>query len=47
MYLVELGRELRAERRFGFGFDERRLAGRNIAPIFEEASTGTGVERAD
>jgi ornithine carbamoyltransferase len=40
-YLVELGRKLRSERRFGFGFDERRLAGRNIALIFEKASTRT------
>jgi ornithine carbamoyltransferase len=36
MYLVDLGRKLRAEKRFGF--DERRLAGRNIALIFEEPS---------
>ncbi len=41
MYLIELGRKLRAERRFGFGFDERQLAGRSIALIFEETSTGT------
>jgi Aspartate/ornithine carbamoyltransferase, carbamoyl-P binding domain len=41
MYLVELGRKLRAETRFGFGFDERRLAGRNIALIFEETSPRT------
>jgi Aspartate/ornithine carbamoyltransferase, carbamoyl-P binding domain/ABC-2 type transporter len=41
LYLVELGRKLRAERRFAFGFDERRLAGRNIALIFEKTSTRT------
>ena len=41
MYLVELARKLRAERRFGFGYDERRLAGRNIALIFEKTSTRT------
>jgi hypothetical protein len=40
-YLVELARKLRGERRFGFGFDERRLAGRNIALIFEKPSTRT------
>ena len=41
LYLVELGRKLRAEKRFGFGFDERRLAGREIALIFEKSSTRT------
>ena len=30
-----------AEKRFGFGYDEHRLAGRNIALIFEKASTRT------
>jgi len=41
MYLVDLGRKLRMERQFSFGFDERRLAGRNIALIFEKTSTRT------
>jgi ornithine carbamoyltransferase len=41
MYLVDLARKLRTEKRFGFGFDERRLAGRNIALIFEKSSTRT------
>jgi ornithine carbamoyltransferase len=41
MYLVDLARKLRTEKRFGFGFDERRLAGRNIALIFEKTSTRT------
>ncbi len=41
MYLVGLARKLRTEKRFGFGFDERRLAGRNIALIFEKPSTRT------
>ena len=41
LYLVELGRKLRAEKRFGFGYDKRRLAGRNIALIFEKTSTRT------
>jgi ornithine carbamoyltransferase len=41
MYLVDLARKLRAEKRFGFGFDEQRLAGRNIALIFEKTSTRT------
>jgi len=40
-YLVDLARDLRAEKRFGFGYDEHRLAGRNIALIFEKASTRT------
>jgi ornithine carbamoyltransferase len=39
MYLVDLARKLRAEKRFGF--DERRLAGRNIALTFEKTSTRT------
>jgi ornithine carbamoyltransferase len=41
MYLVDLAKKLRTEKRFGFGFDERRLAGRNIALIFEKPSTRT------
>ncbi len=40
-YLVGLARDLRTEKRFGFGYDEHRLAGRNIALIFEKASTRT------
>ena len=39
--LVGLARDLRAEKRFGFGYDEHRLAGRNIALIFEKTSTRT------
>ena len=39
--LVDLARDLRAEKRFGFGEDEHRLAGRNIALIFEKTSTMT------
>jgi ornithine carbamoyltransferase len=39
MLLVDLARELRTEKRLGF--DERRLAGRNIALLFEEPSTRT------
>jgi ornithine carbamoyltransferase len=38
--LVELARELRAEKRLGFGGGQR-LAGRNIALIFEKTSTRT------
>jgi len=38
-YLVDLGRELREQKRRGFV--ERRLAGRNIALIFEKTSTRT------
>jgi len=40
-YLVGLARDLRGEKRFGFGYDEHRLAGRNIALIFEKPSTRT------
>ena len=40
-YLVALARDLRSEKRFGFGYDEHRLAGRNIALIFEKTSTRT------
>ena len=40
-YLVALARDLRSEKRFGFGYDEHRLAGRNIALIFEKTSAGT------
>ena len=40
-YLVGLARDLRSEKRFGFGYDEHRLAGRNIALIFEKTSTRT------
>jgi ornithine carbamoyltransferase len=40
-YLVALARDLRSEKRFGFGYDEHRLAGRNIALTFEKTSTRT------
>jgi len=40
-YLVDLARDLRSEKRFGFGYDEHRLAGRDIALIFEKPSTRT------
>ena len=39
LYLVELGGQLRDDKRLGLG--RRRLAGRNIALIFEKASTRT------
>ena len=41
LYLIGLARDLRNEKRFGFGYDEHRLAGRNIALIFEKPSTRT------
>jgi len=40
-FLVALARRLRSEKRFGFGYDEHKLAGRNIALIFERPSTRT------
>ncbi|MGD0706148.1 MAG: ornithine carbamoyltransferase [Trebonia sp.] len=40
-YLVALARDLRAEKRFGFGYGEHRLAGRNIALIFDKTSART------
>jgi len=39
--LVDLARDLRAEKRFGFGEDEHRLAGRNIALMFGKTSIVT------
>ncbi len=39
LYLIELGGQVRAEKRAGHS--PRRLAGRNIALIFEKASTRT------
>ena len=39
LYLVQLGRELRSEKRLGLA--RHRLAGRNVALIFEKTSTRT------